>query len=76
MEYFGYGEQDVPFCETCGSVAVDVHHIDLKGMGGDPDADNIENLIGLCRHCHDIAHGKVAGKELTRETLFEIIARR
>ena len=73
MEYFGYGEQDIPFCEVCESVAVDPHHIVFKSQGG---TDGIENLIGLCRRCHDITHGKIPGKELTREELFDIVSRR
>lgn len=42
-------------CEICGSRAVDIHHIDARGMGGDPTArkDTIENLMGLCRRCHN-----------------------
>ncbi len=80
MEYFGYGEQDIVFCEVCGSVAGDIHHIIFRSQGG---SDDIENLIALCTGstadkdcCHDISHGKVAGKELTRETLFEIVEKR
>lgn len=42
-------------CEVCGRRAVDVHHIHARGMGGDPtgNKDVIENLMGLCRTCHD-----------------------
>lgn len=42
-------------CEICGSRARDVHHIESRGMGGDPTKkrDVIENLMGLCRRCHD-----------------------
>jgi 5-methylcytosine-specific restriction endonuclease McrA len=42
-------------CEICGNRAVDVHHIENRGMGGDPTAgkDVIENLMGLCRGCHN-----------------------
>ena len=75
-DYFGYGEQDLVFCEVCGVTPCQIHHIIFKGMGGNPEADCIENLIALCLHCHDIAHGKVKGKELTREELFEIVERR
>ena len=46
-------------CEVCGAEAVDIHHIEPKGMGGDPSKDVLENLIALCRSCHDKAH---AGK--------------
>lgn len=53
MKFFGYGEQDKILCEHCGRVAVDIHHIKFKSRGG---GDNIENLIALCRKCHDMAH--------------------
>jgi len=41
-------------CQVCGALANDVHHIVFKSRGGD-DSDN--NLISLCRHCHQEAHG-------------------
>lgn len=53
MDYFGYGEQDFIPCEACGAQISDVHHI--HGRIG-PDADEIKNLIGLCRKHHDQAH--------------------
>lgn len=55
FNYFGYGEQDFIPCEICGKRAVDVAHIDARGMGGNPsgDKDVIENLMGKCRVCHD-----------------------
>lgn len=42
-------------CEVCGKRATDIHHIDARGMGGDPTGkkDVIENLMGLCRKCHN-----------------------
>ena len=33
---------------------VDIHHIDARGMGGS-HKDYIENLVALCRKCHDKA---------------------
>lgn len=50
----GYGIQDIILCEKCGSVAVDIHHIKYKSQGGTDDRDN---LIALCRDCHNEAHG-------------------
>ena len=47
-----YGEEFIP-CEVCGAKAVDIHHIDSRGMGGSKKADNIENLMAVCRSCHD-----------------------
>lgn len=40
-------------CEICGGKMVDVHHIEARGMGGSKLKDTIENLMGLCRKCHE-----------------------
>lgn len=45
---------ETPLCECCGNVAVDVHHILSRGrLGSTEKANVIENLMGLCRECHD-----------------------
>jgi len=67
------GPEDIVLCEVCGAVAVDIHHVRFKSQGG---TDKINNLIALDRNCHDIAHGKVKGKELLKDDLFRIIDRR
>lgn len=46
-------------CETCPyNKAVDVHHIEPRGLGGSKNKDVIENLMGLCRECHLMAEAK------------------
>lgn len=55
FDFFDYGEQDIVCCEVCKDVAVDIHHIVYRSQGGQ---DDIENLMALCRKCHDKAHGK------------------
>jgi 5-methylcytosine-specific restriction endonuclease McrA len=55
INFFDYCEQDFIPCEVCGSQAVDVHHIDPRRMGGSKHKDYIENLMGLCRSCHNKA---------------------
>ena len=35
--------------------AVDIHHLESRGMGGSKNKDYIENLMGLCRDCHNKA---------------------
>lgn len=52
LDYFGYGIEDFIPCESCGAKAIDIHHIEARGMGGDKKADNIDNLMALCRQCH------------------------
>lgn len=65
MYALGYRVCDTIPCEVCGLVAVDIHHIEPKGMGGSKKRDYIENLIALCRSCHDKAHRN----EITKEEL-------
>lgn len=60
FKYFGYGEQDKILCEMCHNLAVDIHHIIYKSRGG---KDEIENLIALCRDCHNLAHDEKLDKE-------------
>ena len=53
MDLFDYGEQDFVMCEMCqNDRAVDIHHLEGRGMGGSKNKDYIENLMGLCRDCH------------------------
>jgi predicted restriction endonuclease len=52
LDYFGYDETSWIACEMCGQTAVDINHIDAKGMGGSKLKDNIENLMAMCRKCH------------------------
>lgn len=63
LNYFGYGEQDCILCERCGKKAVDIHHIEPKGIGGSKTKNYIENLIALCRECHIYAHSNTKIKE-------------
>ena len=52
MNHFGYDVSDFIGCEMCGTKAVDIHHIEARGMGGTKKNDIIENLMALCRRCH------------------------
>jgi len=62
MKHFEYGEQDFVPCECCGRESNDCHHIIFRSQGGE---DKIENLIGLCRKHHDLAHNhKIPASEL------------
>ena len=69
MKGFDLYPDAIVLCEVCGKVAVDIHHILFKSQLG---TDEIENLIALCRDCHDIAHGKVKNETLTRGDLYLI----
>jgi 5-methylcytosine-specific restriction endonuclease McrA len=52
LSHFGYDTSDFIPCECCGTKAVDIHHIESRGMGGTKQADIIDNLQALCRGCH------------------------
>ena len=54
MDHYGYGEQDYIICRAClKRKAVDIHHIIFRSKGG---TDDINNLVALCRYCHNKAH--------------------
>ena len=56
FKHFGYDVTDFVSCEICGKMANDIHHIHARGMGGTKEADNIKNLMALCRN-HHIEYG-------------------
>ena len=48
----GYDKTDFIPCEVCQQKAVDIHHINSRGMGGTKKNDTVENLMAVCRSCH------------------------
>jgi 5-methylcytosine-specific restriction endonuclease McrA len=58
LKAFGYSQLTWIACEVCGGTAVDIHHIESRGMGGSKLADTIENLMALCRPCH-VTYGDI-----------------
>ena len=60
LNHFDYTISDFIPCEICGAKAVDIHHI--NGRLGE-NANNIENLMALCRHCHTLAHNELMSKK-------------
>lgn len=69
FDYFGYDVSSFIRCEVCGDKAVDLHHIERKGMGGNPsgDKDHISNIIALCRKHHEQMGDKKQYKDYLRE---------
>jgi 5-methylcytosine-specific restriction endonuclease McrA len=71
FSHYGYCQEDNIVCENCGvRLAVDIHHIVPRSKFGKKrkdEQDKIENLIALCRQCHDKAHSN----ELTKEQLYD-----
>lgn len=70
LNYFRLNPGDFVQCEICGDSAVDIHHIDARGMGGNPnkDKDVIENLQAVCRKCHNDYGDKKEFKEKLKQT--------
>ena len=74
LNHFGYkslyfDDLYIP-CEWCDGLkgkAVDVNHIEARGMGGGKTKDYIENLVGMCRACHIDFEAKRISKEELRE---------
>jgi len=64
-DYYNIGEQDILVCQYCNAEQlVDVHHIEYRSHGG---KDEIENLIGLGRKCHNKAHaGEIKPDQLRK----------
>jgi hypothetical protein len=63
FDYFGYDKNSFIECEVCGAKAVDLHHIERRGMGGSKSADRIENIMALCRKHHEEFGDKKQWKE-------------
>ena len=70
LEENGYDVCDVIMCEmpNCGQLAVDIHHVSPRGMGGNKSKDANENLIALDRDHHDQAESS----EITKDFLFRL----
>lgn len=68
-----YDEYSPIPCEICFNPAVDTHHIDSSYRWQRLDEPN--NLIALCRKCHDSTHNKWNEeiKETHRQRVKEIL---
>lgn len=73
LEFFNYSTADFIPCEVCGTKAVDIHHIECRGMGGSTDKDDINNLQALCRICHIRYGDKKNYKEFLQNTHNKVI---
>lgn len=67
LNHFGYDTTDFIPCECCGTKAVDIHHIESRGMGGTKQADIIDNLQALCRECHTKFGDQKRFKEMLKD---------
>jgi 5-methylcytosine-specific restriction endonuclease McrA len=76
LKGMGYSTTDFIPCEVCQGQAVDIHHIESRGMGGSKIADTIENLMALCRNCHTEYGDKKQHKEMLTATHDHHLAKR
>ena len=67
LKHFGYDENSFIHCEICKRKAIDIHHINSRGMGGSIQRDKIENLMALCRECHIKYGDKKQYKDMLNE---------
>lgn len=69
FDHFGYDESSFIPCEVCSRGSNDIHHIEARGMGGNPngDKDVITNLQALCRECHTTLGDQKRYKEFLKE---------
>ena len=69
LDFFGFKIPEDCVCEICESPSVDIHHLKSRGMGGDPKGkkDVIENLMAVCRKCHDECGDVPAKMEMLTE---------
>lgn len=63
-------ERDWYRCRACGSGQnLQIHHILYRSHGGTDDPDN---LVLLCRECHQAAHG--IGGDISRAELRQLVS--
>ena len=67
LSFFGYDESDFIPCEVCGDQANDIHHIECRGMGGTKQSESIDNLMAVCRKCHEKFGDKKRYKDFLKE---------
>jgi hypothetical protein len=67
LEHFDLTINDFFPCEITGQRAVDIHHIEAKGMGGSKKSDEIENLMAVTRDVHLYFGDKTQYKEWLKE---------
>lgn len=73
LKEMGFDMSDFIPCEICGKRAVDIHHIDARGMGGSKNKDVIENLMALCRRHHDMYGDKRQYKQYLKDIHNELL---
>lgn len=55
MKYFGFDVSSFIPCEVCGGQCTEIHHLTPRSLRKDL-VNKIDNLMALCRTCHERAH--------------------
>ena len=66
LEHFSITPWEFIWCEICWQEAVDLHHIEKRSSFWKKRKhlqDRIENIIALCRRCHEKAEAKILTPE-------------
>ena len=74
-KFYNLAEDEYVQCALCQRQAVDIHHIDIKGMGGSQGKEHITNYIPLCRTCHTNAHAGLFCKDFLKAKVESLIER-
>jgi len=64
IDFWGYTIADFIPCAYCSSTSVDFHHLVFRSHGGKDEPDN---LIALCRTCHEKAHNDKTFNDYLKE---------
>lgn len=70
LNYFHLIPGDFIACEVCQAPGVDFHHVIYRSHFGKKEqekCDSVENIIALCRDCHNKAHDEILSKEKLQE---------
>ena len=62
IDYSPDGWHEYIPCEVCHKKSDDLHHIESR-IKGVKRLDQVENIIALCRDCHNKAHAGTLTKE-------------
>ncbi len=76
MKFFNLTEGDWIPCSVCNQESVDLHHIEPRSKFGSKrkdEQDKVENLVALCRSCHDKAHANILTKDYLKELQQKLI---
>ena len=68
LDSLGLTDTDFVQCEVCEFQGImkrssEIHHIIPRGMGGSKTKDYIENLMAVCRDCHNECEDRTYSRE-------------